>query len=256
LDKEIDIDTRKSIDEHLALCPKCKSEIEICASIKKTIQKKLFSVIAPINLRDRIIKELNRAEEYRESGVDVIDLIRWGSHIAQLYNSKDDVLEIVIPYLAKGLEQNELCIWVVSDLSSDEARYMIENNIKDAQKYIDKGQLQILSYEDWFPTDTCSKGHFTINCILNKCVKAIASGYEGIRVTGVAYSKKGDEDWNALMKYEHLFDNEVKDSKLLAICSYKEDECSGDNIIDVMNTHKYVLTKIDGDWKLKKSSCS
>lgn len=46
----------------------------------------------------------------RESGLAPIGVIPWGTHLCQFYRSSDDLLELVVPFLAAGLRHNERCL--------------------------------------------------------------------------------------------------------------------------------------------------
>lgn len=54
-------------------------------------------------------------EVTRNSGIGAIGNINWGTHFCQFYNTKQDLVDIIIPYLKAGLENNEFCIWVASN---------------------------------------------------------------------------------------------------------------------------------------------
>lgn len=251
LDGEISPDIKRSVDEHLALCTTCKKELEICLSFKKLIHEKLRSISAPESLKKKILAELDAVDEYRESGIQVLDLIRWGSHIAQIYEAKEDLFEILVPYILKGLEQNERCIWIVSDISQDEAINALKKELADPYQFIDKGQLCIVHYKDWY----LLKGYFDGLCVLNdgfqKCEEAEFDGYSGLRVTGTT-AWLDPKDWDLFMEYERMLNSRITDSKQLLICTYREDKCKGNKIFDVLDNHKYVLLKKNGSWKIKK----
>jgi MEDS: MEthanogen/methylotroph, DcmR Sensory domain len=58
----------------------------------------------------------------RKSGIDIIGDIPWGMHICQFYQTKEDLINILVPYFKAGLENNELCIWITSQpLEREEA---------------------------------------------------------------------------------------------------------------------------------------
>ena len=44
----------------------------------------------------------------RSSGIDTIGSIPWGTHFCQFYQNKEELKDILIPYLKAGLESNEL----------------------------------------------------------------------------------------------------------------------------------------------------
>jgi len=253
LDGELDRKTVESVEGHLRSCPLCRRELELQRTVKFLVQEQFLSVTAPDYLKRKVVAELERVEEYRESGIQVLDLIRWGTHAAQLYNTKNDLAEVLVPYMEKGLEQNELCVWVTWEISEEEAKDTLAEEIPRLQKYIDKRQLQILSYEDWYLPGGC----FDIQCALDaghkKYQEALSNGYSGLRMTGNA-SWVEQSDWGSLMEYENLVNTVVHDYRVLLMCAYKECKCTIDNIVDVMNTHRYVISKIDDSWRLRRSA--
>jgi hypothetical protein len=220
--------------------------------VKLLIQKQLCNTIAPDCLRIRVMAELERAEEYRESGVQAVDLIRWGTHIAQTYRTKDELIEVLVPYMEKGLEQNELCMWIMSEISEEEARESLTKRIPNLQEYIGKDQLQLISYQEWY----LPRGYFDSRRVLDgglrKYQEALSNGYSGLRITGNV-SWLTPSDWNSFMEYENVMNSVIGSYKLLAICAYKENECTKNNICDIMNTHKYVLSKTDNFWVRRKA---
>ena len=54
-------------------------------------------------------------EKYRKSGMDFLGDIPWGTHLCQFYRTRQDLIDIAVPYLKAGLENNEFCLWVASD---------------------------------------------------------------------------------------------------------------------------------------------
>jgi len=253
LDRELDSEIQTFVERHLVSCSSCKYELGLYEAIKLLVRRKLSGIHAPECLRDRVLAELGRAEEYRESGIQVLDLVHWGTHIAQLYDGKNELTEVLTPYLGRGLEDNEFCIWVTFEISKDEAIDALIKEVEDTEKYIEKGQLQIFSYKDWY----LPEGRFDYERVLNNGFKkyqdALSSGYSGVRITGSA-CWVDKSDWDYFMEYENFFNSIISDYKLLALCAYKEGQCGKDNIVDVMNTHKYVISKVDNSWRLRRSA--
>ena len=57
----------------------------------------------------------------RKSGLDFVGDITWGTHMCQFYQTKQDLLDVLVPYFVDGLKHNEFCVWVTSDLNTEEA---------------------------------------------------------------------------------------------------------------------------------------
>ena len=52
--------------------------------------------------------------EERNSGINLIGDIPWGTHLCQFYETPEDLTDILVPYFKAGLENNEYCMWVTS----------------------------------------------------------------------------------------------------------------------------------------------
>ena len=252
LDDEMEPKTKKSFEEHIANCKKCSNELDTCSCIKTRVQKGLRSVKAPDFLKQRISKVLENSHNYRESGIPILDLVKWGTHVAQLYKNKSDLSEILIPYITKGLEENEKALWITSEISVSEAANSIVEAHPNIETYLDNGQLEIFSHQDWYMPNGHLDNKAVIDASFNKYESALTNGYSGLRVVGTAQWMQYDR-WDALIDLEELIDKSISNEKILLICTYKHDKSCDDRIADVINHHGYLLFKSNGSWELKKS---
>ena len=100
----------------------------------------------------------------RKSGIDVLGDVPWGTHICQFYFTKEELMDILAPYFKVGLENNEFCLWVISQpFKLEDAKETLRRVIPDFNVYLEKGQIEIISYKDWFFTE----GIFDIKRVLN-----------------------------------------------------------------------------------------
>ena len=80
-------------------------------------------------------------EAKRKTGIDIIGEVPWGTHFCQFYQTKDDLIETLIPYFKAGLENNEFCMWVTSEpLKVEEVTLKLGKAIKNLDDYIRNGQ--------------------------------------------------------------------------------------------------------------------
>src|SRR3989304_1330463 len=54
-------------------------------------------------------------DKLRNSGIHALGALPWGTHICQFYESKDDLLDVLVPWFVEGLRGGELCVWIVSE---------------------------------------------------------------------------------------------------------------------------------------------
>lgn len=189
----------------------------------------------------------------RDSGTSVIGKVPWGTHFCQFYQTKDDLVDILVPYLKAGLLNNEYCMWVTSEpLTKDEAIKAVKSGIKDFSKYLENGQIEILAHNEWY----LKGGSFNMKRVLDGWVSklrtAVSKGFIGMRVTGnTAWLEKNG--WGDFTDYEEEINNVIGRYNMLALCTYSLGKCGAFEIIDVVLNHQFALIKRAGKWELIES---
>src|ERR1700687_2580198 len=80
--------------------------------------------------------------ESRKSGIGLLGDMSWGTHFCHLYETKQDLIDILVPYFKTGLENHEFCIWVVSDpLNEDEARSELGRAVPTVDRHLAAGGI-------------------------------------------------------------------------------------------------------------------
>ncbi|ATW24441.1 MEDS domain-containing protein [Candidatus Formimonas warabiya] len=182
----------------------------------------------------------------RKTGLEFIKDIPWGTHICGFYQTKKDLINMAVPYFRKGLENNEYCMWVVSDpLSVVEAEQSLKEAIPNfllRNKYI-----EVLSHTEWylkygdFDSDQVMKGW------IDKIKLSRSKGYEGIRICGnTTWLDK--RYWKAFMDYEAIVEREIGALNMIALCTYQLSNCGIHEVIDIVNNHQFSFIQSEYDW--------
>ena len=193
-------------------------------------------------------------EKNRKTGIDIVGDTPWGTHLCIFYQSKEDLIDILVPYFKAGLENNEFCMWVTSEpLKTEEAKSSLGKAIKNLDDYIKKGQIEILDYGQWYT----KSGKFEADKILQgwveKKAQALKMGFDGLRLTGnTSWLEKND--WKKFADYEATINNVIGKYRIIAICSYSLDKCNAGEIIEVVNNHQFALIKREDNWMILESS--
>ena len=186
--------------------------------------------------------------EIRKTGVDVVGDMPWGTHFCLFYETKADLLETLVSYCKAGLENQEFCLWVVAEpLTEKDARDALERVVPDVDRYLADQSLEIVAAHDWYLHD----GVFDLNRVLNgwneKLARASARGYAGLRVTGdTAWLEK--KDWKDFCEYEDSLNHAIAGQRLAVLCTYPLAACGASEILDVVRTHQFAVTKRRGSW--------
>ena len=89
--------------------------------------------------------------ELRKTGIDVVGLMPWGTHLCHFYETKQDLLDILIPYFKTGLENNEFCMWVVfPPRSEDEMKNALRHAFPETDRHLAAGDIEIVAHTEWY----------------------------------------------------------------------------------------------------------
>jgi PAS domain S-box-containing protein len=190
----------------------------------------------------------------RKSGISILGDVPWGTHLCYFYQTKQDLVDILVPYFKTGLENNEFCMWVISEpLTVEEARAELQRAVKDLDQYNKKGQIELLHFGQWYTR----AGKFDPDKVLRGCLdkerQARENGFEGLRISGSTIWTE-HEEWNSFSDYEATVNNEIHNYHMLAICSYCLDKCDPQEIMDVFGTHQFALVGRDGKQAMIESA--
>src|SRR5688572_19066433 len=59
-------------------------------------------------------------DDLRISGISAVGDMPWGSHVSLFYQTREDLLNSIVPYFRDGLNAGELCVWMPSDPRAEE----------------------------------------------------------------------------------------------------------------------------------------
>lgn len=193
-------------------------------------------------------------DELRNSGIDAIGRVPWGTHFCHFYKTKQDLIDILVPYLKAGLESNEFCMWVTSEpLMVAEAQAAMRGAVKDFDKYLRQGQIEIIPYNEWYLLGGTFDDDRVFAGWVSKLEQALARGYDGLRLTGNTFWLE-QEHWRAFTEYEAWVNSVIGKYRMLALCAYCLDRCDSAAVIDVVQNHQFALIKQEGKWDIIESA--
>ncbi|MBI4336593.1 MAG: MEDS domain-containing protein [Chloroflexi bacterium] len=190
----------------------------------------------------------------RDSGISPIGALPWGSHFCQFFKTKRDLVDILVPYFAAGLENNELCVWVTSDFVTEEdAVRALKQHVPRFASYLERGQIEIFPYTNWYLKGGSFDQQKTLSMWMEKHDAALSSGFAGLRVSGNPYWIDTKKDWDDFASYEAEINNVIGGTKLLVLCTYSRQKCGVAEIMDVIKNHEFALGARGGTWQVTRT---
>jgi PAS domain S-box-containing protein len=192
----------------------------------------------------------SKAIGLRKFGIELVDAVPWGMHLCQFYESKQDLIDILVPYFAEGLRSNEFCMWVTSPpLEVAEATEALRKVVPDLDVYLSRGQIEIISYDEWYLLG----GEFDAQRVLKGWVEkeqaALKRGFAGLRLTGNTLWVERSL-WKSFVDYEEAVNSVIGEHKMIAVCTYCLTKCTGTDVLDVVRNHIGTLVKQGDKWFL------
>ena len=178
----------------------------------------------------------------------------WGSHVCQFYDGKDDLVKMLVPYFKQGLERNEACVWLVGDLTIEEAKNALAAAVPDLERFMDIGQMQIRHYTEFY---TNTNGTVKPAAQLSEDFAAMgstvrANGFEGLRASGSVSWVNDAESMSRFMDYETKVNLAIQNSRIMAVCTYPAQAAAMCQCRELIHNHGKIFVK-RGEWVHDKS---
>jgi len=192
------------------------------------------------------------ASELRKTGVSVIGDVRWGTHFCYFYETKQDLLDLLIPYFKTGLEGNEFCLLIISNselLKMEEAANALHGVLPDLDRYVAKRSMEFVGHDAWFLNGGSFDFQRVANQFKEKVDKALARGFVGMRVSASpAWLETSNP--KGLRKFEAEVDQLYHHERIIASCTYPIGRSKADFLLDVARNHQFAIARRNGDWDI------
>ena len=189
------------------------------------------------------------ASSLPDSGIDVVGEMEWGTHFSLFYQTRDDLIDVVVPFLAAGLVADELCAWLPSAGEAEvEVRDGLRERVPDFEDRATRGQIEFKSADSWYRPD----GRFDVDAVMHRWHELYARsgreyGFSGLRVCGdLGWVRKTDRD--SSLEYERRVHEFTHGRTVLILCSYPLEHTLAANVLDIAHQHHFVLARRQGKW--------
>jgi DNA-binding CsgD family transcriptional regulator len=189
------------------------------------------------------------ATKLRKTGLSIVGDLPWGMHLCLFHETKEDLLDTLVPYFKTGLESNEFCVWAVSEpLTQDEARLALSQGIPAFDQYLAAGSIEILRGHEWYLKDGRGEPKSITAGWHAKLRAALAQGHEGMRVSGNAFWLNTNH-WKEFREYEQEVNGSFAGWPMIALCTYPLAASRPTDILDVARAHGLTVARRKGRWE-------
>jgi PAS domain S-box-containing protein len=184
----------------------------------------------------------------RKTGVDLVGDIPWGTHFCHFFETKEDLLDTLLPYFKVGLQEREFCVWIVAEpIGVDDARNELRRVVPELDRHMAERSIEFHSAREWYQQGGVLAIERLTAAWDEKLELALGRGFAGLRVSGsTAWLSR--RDGSAFSEYEEKVSESIAGKRMIALCSYPLATSGADQILDVARTHQFALAKRNGKW--------
>ncbi len=182
--------------------------------------------------------------EVRKSGIPVTGDLPWGSHFCQFYQDGRDLIEVLVPFFAAGLENNEFCVWAVSSpLLIKDVKQALKKAVPRYEEYVRTGRIEIvplsrLHRRALSPAET----------MVSLLDAGVARGLDGLRFVCRAVAEKGGKNFTCYGS------DAVGRYNIIAAYGYQRNRFDALGVMEVVKRHRFALVRNSGRWEVIESS--
>jgi len=194
----------------------------------------------------------SKANSLRNSGISVVGDLPWGSHFCHFYETRQDLLDTLVPYFKAGLESREYCLWVVSTadlLTVAEAKHALAQAVPDLDRHLSDGNIEIFDGPEWYLEESAFNLERVTSAWNAKLKRALDRGYDGLRISGDTcwLTERDRKDFCA---YERQLNDSISGRPMTVLCSYPVENSTAAELLDVVHTHQFAIARRQGEWEV------
>ena len=194
-------------------------------------------------------------QKLRDTGLKAVGEVPFGTHFCIFYETKKDLLDILVPYFRAGVEGNELCVCYGGSYefhTIPEAKRRLSKKLPELDDLLECGKVEILARKDWFGVAGNVSLPKTLDRFQKKVAYALRRGFSGLRFHGSSPWLKLSVGENGFLDYEQKLDLLLASQPAICVCTFPLFLTGAEQILDAARTHQFALTVRHGKWKKVK----
>ena len=185
----------------------------------------------------------------RNRGVNGLGGAPWGMHGCLFYETKQDLLDTLVPFFKTGLEHGEACLWIVSEpLTLEEAGQALRQAVPEFDRYLGEQSIELSSSTGWCFEGGTDDLRRIIGHLNDKLAEAMARGYTGLRVSRNSGALERT-DFESTRDYESELNNAIAAGPLMILCTYPIAGSGAADLLEATHAHPVCATARKGDWE-------
>ncbi|MFA6002064.1 MAG: MEDS domain-containing protein [Thermoleophilia bacterium] len=185
---------------------------------------------------------MNQPQDNNKKLMEALKKLGVHDHLCLIYESREEQLAAVIPFMRIGLERGERCVYIADDNTVATVSEAMRAQGIDVDATVASGALSVITKREAYLKEGRFDPDWMINFLIDAVAAAKTDGYSALRATGeMTWMLAGEPGVERLMEYEAKLNYFLPEYDCLAICQYNRERFSPEIVIDVIHTHPLVI---------------
>jgi PAS domain S-box-containing protein len=173
-----------------------------------------------------------------------------GTHVCLFYETKQDLLQTLVPFFKAGLELEESCLWIVSEpLTLEEASQALRHSVPDFDRHLAERRIELSTCTGWCFNGETGDLHRIVSLLRDKLAEALSRGFAGLRVSRYS-SDLEQRHWQSVRVYETELNRIIAAHPLMMLCTYPVAETGASELLEATHAHPVCAAVRQGDWEI------
>lgn len=171
---------------------------------------------------------------------DALNNLKPHDHPCFIYNTRQEWVDVIIPFIKKGIESKEKCIYFLENSAKGLIHDYLKEEGLDVESLEDSGQLLML---DEYSHDGFFNVEFILDFLKKETEKALSEGYVSLRMIGdMSWAINEYPGSENLIEYESRLNQEFfKENPFITIFCYYTPLFDPEIIKDIILTHPLII---------------
>ena len=179
-----------------------------------------------------------------------------GNSFSLLYDTTEQLVDVVASFFDAGLKNNECCLWgVAGQLDVENVKQMLKEAGLDVDRYVDNGQLLFSQCNECYIAGKGSVSDIDLLKWQEIYNIAMAEGYNGLRIVD-KFTIVDGESWDSFVEYEKQAMELIRTKKITGLFAFLLEARSRMEMIELISMHDGTIIEKNGRWTLLQSSSS
>lgn len=168
-----------------------------------------------------------------------------GSHLCAFYETKEDLIDLVLPYFTGGAKRGDTCVWMMPDSVS------AEDAALHGHAAVAGSGIELYAGGKFYLKDSHFAREPVVSFWNEKLQQALTAGRSGLSASGDAFWLQ-PSDWDAFLEYEVDLTKTIADKPITLLCTYPLSASKSGDILDVARAHHFAIAKRKKRWEIIK----